>query len=146
MTDTVELVIPGTPTAKGRPRFYNGRAVTDAKTRAAEQSVLSVWLYTTNGSRTAHEGPVSLEVVATFSTPASWPKWRREAAEAGEWPHLSKPDLDNLLKVVDGLNGVAWKDDSQLTRVSGRKQYGMEATTTITITFHPAPMKPEKGN
>lgn len=145
MSDMVHLVIPGTPTAKGRPRFYNGRAVTDAKTRAAEQSVLAVWLITTGGSRTPHEGPVSLEVVSTFSTPASWPKWQRELAEAGEWPHLGRPDIDNLLKVVDGLNGVAWRDDSQLTNVSGRKQYGGEAATTITITFHPAPTKPERN-
>lgn len=144
MTDTVELLIPGTPTAKGRPRFYNGRAVSDAKTRAAEQSILSVWLHTTAGTRTAHTGPITLEITATFAPPASWPKWQRELALAGEWPHTKKPDIDNLLKIVDGLNGVAWVDDSQLTNVGGRKQYGVEATTAISITFHPAPLKPER--
>lgn len=104
--------------------------------------MLAVWLITTAQQRAAHEGPVTLDLVATFVPPASWPKWKRERALAGEWPHLSRPDVDNLVKLVkDGLNGAAWLDDSQVTNVSGSKQYGSTPRTTVLLTFHDVPKK-----
>lgn len=139
MTDnSVTFTLQGTPIAKGRPRFYKGRAITDAKTRAAEKAMLAAWLQAV-GNRAPHVGPVDVDVVATFNPADSWPKWRRELAKAGLWPHLSKPDLDNLIKVLDALNGKAWMDDSQITNVRASKQYGPVAQTTVSITFHPAP-------
>ena len=49
-------------------------------------------------------------------------------------PHTSRPDLDNLVKSVsDGLNGVAFRDDSQITELRAIKQYhsGDEGPQTI---------------
>ena len=143
VTDSITFTLPGTPTAKGRPRFFNGRAVTDAKTRAAEQSILAAWLVNA-GDRTPHDGPVEVAVTATFLPAQSWPLWKRQLALDGFWPNVNKPDLDNLIKVLDGLNGVAWLDDSQITNVGASKKYGSVAGTTVTITFHPAPTKPER--
>lgn len=143
MIDRVTFTLHGTPTSKGRPRFYNGRAVTDQKTRAAEQSILAAWLVTA-GNRVPHTGPISIDLVATFTPANSWPKWRRIAASQGLWIHTQKPDLDNLIKVIDGLNGRAWVDDSQIFNVTAIKQYGLVASTTITITFHPNQNKPDK--
>jgi len=102
----------------------------------AEQSILAAWLVSA-GSRTPHDGPVHVDVVATFKPADSWPKWKRELALSGQWPHTSKPDIDNLIKVLDGLNGRAWIDDSQVTYVRATKNYGPVASTTVTITFHP---------
>ena len=143
MTDVVTLTVPGTPTPKGRPRFTSsGRAYTDAKTRAAEQNILAVWLTQARG-RTAHDGPVIADITATFVPAVSWPKWKREEALAVNWFHTSKPDLDNLMKIIDGLNGVAWVDDSQVFHVGARKQYGSVASTVITLTFLPSPTNPK---
>ena len=135
---TVELVLTGTPVAKGRPRFTRtGRTYTDAKTRSVEQRVLQSWLaYNTAAQRSTHTGPVSVELIAVFEPAASWPKWKRLAAHSGELQHTSKPDIDNLLKVIDGLNGHAWADDSQIVTATARKRYGPQASTTIRITFH----------
>jgi Holliday junction resolvase RusA-like endonuclease len=45
----------------------------------------------------------------------------------GAIKHIKKPDTDNLLKaVLDGLNGIAWADDSQVIRVSASKEYSTE--------------------
>jgi Holliday junction resolvase RusA-like endonuclease len=39
--------------------------------------------------------------------------------------HTQKPDLDNLLKsICDGLNRVVWGDDSVVSSISARKEWG----------------------
>ena len=48
--------------------------------------------------------------------------------------HVTKPDSDNLIKFVcDALNGVFYKDDSQITRIQAVKVYAKEPSTEITI-------------
>ena len=37
--------------------------------------------------------------------------------------HLSKPDLDNLVKTLDGLHGVLFEDDRSIVRLTASKQY-----------------------
>lgn len=40
------------------------------------------------------------------------------------WPHTSRPDGDNLEKLInDALNGTLWKDDSQIAWVLRSKSY-----------------------
>lgn len=141
MTDEVTIVLPGTPQAKGRPRFTSqGRAYTDARTKAAERALAVAWAISA-GTRQPHDGPVSVHLDATFEPAASWPKWKREKALAGEWPHTSKPDIDNLVKILDGLNGRAWIDDAQIIAVTGTKRYGPAALTVVTIQLHPKQTK-----
>ena len=66
--------------------------------------------------------PVRLEVLAEFAMPASASKLSRLAAESEPPPMPVRPDLDNLVKtVLDGLNGVAWVDDGQVTEIVARK-------------------------
>ena len=149
VTDTVTLCLYGTPTPKGRPRFTRtGRTYTPAKTKTAEQQLRDAWVITTNRRRPPHDGPVSVEFHAYFVPPASWPKWKREAALAGHLIHTTKPDADNLAKTIDALNGVAWLDDAQVFHAMTAKHYDTVAKTVIKITFYPplpAKTKP-KGN
>lgn len=42
----VTFIIPGTPVPKGRPKFYNGIAVTPKKTREYEALVKDVYMST----------------------------------------------------------------------------------------------------
>ena len=54
-------------------------------------------------------GPVVLSVISHRHVPVSWPKRR-----IGEQDTM-KPDASNILKLVeDALNGIAYKDDSQI--------------------------------
>jgi Holliday junction resolvase RusA-like endonuclease len=45
--------------------------------------------------------------------------------KSGELFPTSKPDLDNLAKIVlDALNGILWADDCQVVKLEITKEYG----------------------
>lgn len=48
--------------------------------------------------------------------------------------HVSKPDLDKLVRcVLDALTGVAWHDDSQVFEVHAKKIYRDQPGVLITL-------------
>lgn len=78
-------------------------------------------------------GPVMLRFTAVFEPPASWTKALKLAAAGGLLYHVSKPDKDNVEKlIVDALNGWAFADDSQI-QGGGVKRYGSPARLEIIL-------------
>ena len=67
--------------------------------------------------------------------PASWSKKKAEAAKKDAIRPTTKPDLDNILKMMDALNGVAWKDDAQVVSVLIQKYYSEAAGMSVYITW-----------
>ena len=66
--------------------------------------------------------------------PKSASKKKQGAMKSGEIRHTKKPDLDNCIKFVkDCLNGIAWKDDSQVVRIVAYKHYHADPVTWIWI-------------
>lgn len=128
----VEIFIPGPPQAKGRPKFAVrggfARAYTPAKTRAYEELV--AW-HGKNAIQKPMEGPLCVEMIFGMPIPESTSK-KRATALVG-CPHTKKPDLDNLCKVVDGLNGIAWLDDSQIADLRAKKVYSETPGVTVKI-------------
>jgi Holliday junction resolvase RusA-like endonuclease len=121
MLARVEISVPGKPYGKGRPREAGGHFYTPKETAAAEAQVRVAGAVAMAG-RAPMLGPVRLVLEAVFEMPVSWPPRVREMRQL---PHVSKPDLDNIEKLVlDGLNGVAFADDSQICEVAKRKRYG----------------------
>ncbi len=50
--------------------------------------------------------------------------------------HTKRPDIDNLQKFLfDSLNGVFWKDDSQICSVIAQKRYDENPRTVIQIDY-----------
>lgn len=46
----------------------------------------------------------------------------------------ARPDIDNLVKAVtDALNGILWKDDSQIVSLSAEKRYGESGRITLLV-------------
>lgn len=67
------------------------------------------------------DGPVELRVMFMLPRPKRMVWKRREMPRAC---HTARPDLDNLVKAVkDALNGIAWRDDSQVMSLSAGKCY-----------------------
>lgn len=134
--------VPIPPTAKGRPRFARstGRAYTPAATQAAERTLQGELSAATRLGLSAqqHEwpmaGPLELELGFALAIPASWSKAKAARARNGIQRHTSRPDVDNLGKLVmDACNGVLWHDDAQLVRVTLAKCYGPTPGTTVTL-------------
>ena len=146
MSSPHELVLaawlPIPPTAKGRPRFARatGRAYTPAATQAAERTLQGELSAAIKLGVSAQQyewpmtGPLELELGFTLGIPASWGKRKAQGARDGIVRHTSRPDVDNMGKLVmDAANGVLWHDDSQLVRVTLAKWYGPTPGTTVTL-------------
>ncbi len=101
------------PKPKGRPRFTrSGRTYTPADTLAYEKAIGEAW----NGP--CFEGNISVEL--TFLPE----QVKVEIRPMVEGKAASRADVDNLIKsVLDGLQGHAFKNDSQVMHVRGTKAY-----------------------
>lgn len=134
----ISFTVPLIPAAKGRPRFarFGGfvRTFTPAKTETAERNLVAI--AAPYAPAAPLEGPVAIALTFLFPIPTSWPKWKQHAAAAGAVEHTSKPDLDNLQKLVlDGLTSTGrwWRDDAQVASVESHKGYGTAPATVIRI-------------
>lgn len=115
--------VQGRPKGKSRPRFANGHAYTPKATRDYEK-LIGAEYQAQDGRK--FSGSLSLKVEAVFKIPESWTKKKKwEAIDKGKRPEI-RPDIDNIVKVVmDGLNGIAYDDDSQIVEISASKAYGL---------------------
>ena len=123
--DQIIVRLAGVPCGKGRPRFVRqtGRVYTPAKTRSYEDALRSA-AETEMVGRARLTGPVRVDVIACFPVPASWPRKKRADALSGALRPTTKPDADNLLKVLDAFDAVVWDDDKQVVFASVEKVYG----------------------
>lgn len=138
---SLEFFVPGTPVPQDRARAVwtnaGPRHYTPHKTTDYRKLVATVAKAAMKGAPTPQLVPLSLELQFTFTPPASWPTWKRQAAVAGDLAATAKPDLDNLEKaVLDALNGIAWVDDGQVFAVAKSKVYGSQSGARVRITYH----------
>ena len=122
----------GEPVAYARTAGGKTRArYTPARQRTAA-SRLAMLAQEQMQARPLLEGPLSLEVIAEFGIPQSWSK-KRQAAALGAW-RTGRPDYDNLAKLAaDALNGIVYKDDSQVVLAGISKVYSNKPQITVTI-------------
>ena len=123
----ISFTIPGQPQGKGRPRVGSigghARMFTPAKTVAYE-GLIAHAAQQARGDLPLLDGPLVVNLVLHCQIPASWSKKKQQQALAGEIRPTTKPDIDNVLKaVLDGCNGVLWRDDVLVVTVSVTKLY-----------------------
>ena len=136
----IRFEIPGPPKGKARHRTTkSGHSYTPKETVRYENLVRLCFTAARQNDGASPEpwtGPVWLDVEAVFSVPASWPRWKTEKALLTAYRHCGRPDLDNVVKaVLDGLNGVAYKDDAQVCAIQARKRYGKTPRVKVMVTL-----------
>lgn len=127
---TIIIVVRGDPVPKARPRAAvvrgTARIYTPKTSRDYEDKVRLAARRAIDG-RAPLEGAIALRLELILAVPASWPKSKRAAAFAGRLLPASRPDADNFAKaILDGMNGIVFHDDAQITDLTITKRYGAE--------------------
>lgn len=123
------------PVAKARPRFTRtGHTYTPSKTKTYEKAIGDYWKQATKGFKFEKWQALRVSIVFGMPIPKSTSKRKAQLMANGTIKHTKKADIDNLAKaVLDGLNGIAWADDSQIERLSVMKEYAKEPYVYIYV-------------
>ncbi|WP_415306488.1 RusA family crossover junction endodeoxyribonuclease [Clostridium perfringens] len=115
------VVVTGKIRGKARPRVCRGHAFTPKDTVQYEKLVRDC--YKQQDGRYL-EGPIKALIIAYYKIPKSYSKKRVQAIRDGLEKPTKKPDADNIGKIIlDSLNGIAYKDDSQIIELIITKKY-----------------------
>jgi Holliday junction resolvase RusA-like endonuclease len=124
----ISFVVHGDPVPKARARVVQNKktgrmyAFTPKKTLEYEELIRGV----ASSFRPVElmEGPIVLGLRVYRRIPKSFSKKKSLAAEAGQIRPDTRPDMDNYLKAVkDALQGVIWKNDSQIVEYDNMGKY-----------------------
>jgi Holliday junction resolvase RusA-like endonuclease len=134
---SVQVIVPGQPQGKGRPRLgkrgQHARLFTPPKTVAYEGLVAHAAHQALAGAL-RFEGAVRVTLRLWCEIPASWTGRKRQRALDGEVRPVTKPDVDNVVKAIfDGFNGVLWRDDVQVIELAVRKSYAASPCVVVDV-------------
>lgn len=138
----MNLIIPGKPIAKNRPRFARrGKFVVTYSDQETEEGRFLFEVYRQIGEYKPIYGAVRAVFKFFFARPKNHYGTGRNAGKLKESApkyHITKPDFDNLDKfAADCLKGIAWIDDCQVVSAHTTKDYiweSEEPRTEIEIT------------
>lgn len=130
----IRFEVLGQPIAKQRPRVTkSGIAYTPSKTVNYEAIVR----YTYQSKYPQQEpilGLIEATIIAVFPVPKSYSNKKTSELLKGHHNYDKKPDCDNLAKIIlDALNGIAYKDDSQVTLLHIAKEYGTQPKVIVEL-------------
>lgn len=141
--ETINLLIPGNPLAKKRPRFARrGKFVTTYSDQETEEGKFYMQAMDQLREKIQKpiEGPLILTCVYSFKRPQNHQgtgknKNTLKPTAPGTYNHTVKPDCDNLQKfTMDCLNGLLFVDDKQITTVVAIKKWsdvGVDGYTAV---------------
>ena len=134
----VRFTVLGEPKGKGRPRatVSGGYAkVYTPKDTVMYENLVRLEYRQQCGDYMFPEGAVlDMRIAAFYSIPKSASKKKRKQMEDGSIRPVKKPDMDNVVKsIADSLNGVAYRDDTQIVDCAVRKFYSDKPRVIITI-------------
>jgi len=133
----IHFKVEGDPRGKGRPRFGRfgkfTRVYTDKQTQDYENLIKSL-AAEAMGSTDPLETPVCVFLYIRHAVPQSYSKKRTEACLSGLERPTKKPDWDNVSKsICDSMNGIVYKDDTQIVDAHVTKVYASEAGVDVMV-------------
>jgi Holliday junction resolvase RusA-like endonuclease len=128
----ITFIVKGEPKSKSRPRFTkSGRVYTPSKTIQYETLVGLSYRNSARGYK--FTSPVRVTVRAYHKPPKKSKKVVEDMLNGRILP-TKRPDADNIAKIVlDGLNHIAWVDDTQVVDMMVTKRYSEDPMVAVTI-------------
>lgn len=130
------ITIEGVPVPQLRPRatrignsirMYDPKKISDYK-QSVKLQAKSQWL------QEPLEGALQVEMDIYRQIPKSTSKRRHKLKNERIIRPIVKPDVDNYTKgILDALNGVIWKDDSQIVTLIANKYYSDNPRVEIRV-------------
>ena len=117
--------IIGKPQGKARPRFdgRHKRTFTPSATADYEKRIRQAYI-AAGGGIISETAPIAITIMAFYEKAQSCKK---------EMPTM-KPDWDNIGKAVcDALNGIAYKDDSQVVSANVYKVWASDGLPKVVV-------------
>ncbi len=128
------FTVIGKPQGKARPRFDGRRGIiyTPKNTSDYEKQIRRTYI-AAGGCMLSETAPIKVTIIAQYLKAKSSRKVQ---------PTL-KPDWDNVGKAVcDALNGIAYKDDSQIIQAEVYKIWALDGVPKVVVKIEVA----EDGN
>ena len=127
------FTVPGKPQGKARARtYYNAKkkvmsSTTPDKTVLYENFIATRYMEAAGEQRFSDGAYIKARIKSSS-------KVKKTAMLSGELLPTKKPDIDNIVKaVLDALNEVAYRDDTQVVELQVRKQYSEKPRLEICL-------------
>ena len=129
----IDIHVPYRPVAQKRHRHTHAGRTYDPCS-AEKAAFLKLCTQDCRPPATPLAGPLRCILRFTFTRPRSHCTSKGMLRRSAPRVHVYKPDADNLAKfVLDALNGVYYKDDSQIYYLCIEKKYGDEDSVRVNI-------------
>ncbi|MBR2507211.1 MAG: RusA family crossover junction endodeoxyribonuclease [Bacilli bacterium] len=134
----MKFEVVGSPVGKKRPKFSTihgyAQAVKAKEDVIYENLVKVSFQQAKTVDYDLFNKPIKMKITAFFAVLKSFSKKKIEQALQGKIFPVTKPDVDNIAKIIcDALNDVAYKDDTQIVELTIVKKYAMEPKVEITL-------------
>jgi len=134
----MKFEVVGSPVGKKRPKFSTihgyAQAVKAKEDVIYENLVKVSFQQAKTVDYDLFNKPIKMKITAFFAVLKSFSKKKIEQALQGTISPVTKPDVDNIAKIIcDALNDVAYKDDTQIVELTIVKKYAMEPKVEITL-------------
>lgn len=125
----VKFTVPGQPKGKARARTVRrggGKSFsyTPEGTVLYENLIKTCYLQDAGHVLFNDGQPLAVSITAFYEAPKSYSKKKKQEMLDGQLYPTKKPDIDNIAKcVLDALNKLAYRDDTQVVRLHMEKHY-----------------------
>jgi len=137
MSWPIIFTVPGVPVALGRHRvsIINGHAhMYDAPKSASYKGAVAMFAHHAMDGRPPLDCAVTMKILVLRTVPKSWSKKKQAQALSGDIKPVSRPDVDNYTKaILDGIIGIVFHDDTQVTTLRVGKRYAEQPSVIVTV-------------